>query len=230
MAAFTLASPDRLSRIALLAVELVDPVTLSLVHRGIGITAQGLEGKPIVNWSGCFVWLANDEKDDRWPTKFTVDPGTQPYEEEKDWPAPPKPNDLFDAPAKDRLVRITLRPTAAYLFTDGVTVVRGRLRETEDKKSNAVANAEVWIRWRNDAPAGPKWVDAPIRARTNRAGDFATFLRLPTKARPTVENGNLVVRIVVSRDGQIREKADKVPDGRIYDLPDALAWSVLTPV
>lgn len=220
-----LASPEIINRSALVAVELIDPVTLLLVHEGVTVTAQGLAGRPMVSWSGRFVWLAEG---DSWPATFTVDPGNQPYETEMQ-PAPPRPTEFLEAPARDRLARITLRPTAAYPFSDGVTAVRGHLRDTADPKSAAVAGAEVWIRWANDAPGGPPLVDAPVRARTNQSRDFAAFVRLPTKARPTVDNGNLAVRIAVSRDGQVREKADKLPDGRLHDLPDALAWSALTP-
>jgi hypothetical protein len=221
------ASPDRLNRVILVAVELVDPVTLSRAVPGVSVSAQGLAGRPIVNLSGRFVWLAEGEA---WPTTFTIDPGNQPYERENAYPAPPRPADLLNASSGERLARITLRPTAAYPFSDGVTAVRGSLRETPGPKSAAVADAEVWIRWADDAPTGPVWLDAPVRTRTNRAGDFAAFLRLPSKARPAVENGKLRLRIAVSRAGQIRQKAARVPDGRVYDLPDTLAWSALRAV
>lgn len=225
MSSIALVSPENIIRTALVAVELLDPVTLSLIHSGVRVTAQGLTGSPIISWSGRFVWLAED---DAWPVTFTVEPGGEPYESEIQ-PAPTRPPNLLVAPAESRLARITLRPTATYPFTDGVTSVRGQLRETEDPASAGISGADVWIRWANDAPAGPPWVDALVRAQTNQAGEFAAFLRLPPKARPTVENGNLVVRIAVSRAGQVREKEEQLPDGRSYDLPDALAWNKLTP-
>ena len=148
MAAITLVSPENIRRTALVAVELLDPVTLSLIHRGVTVTAQGLTGVPIISWSGRFVWLAEDGA---WPVTFTVDPGGEPYEREIQ-PAPSRPPSLLAAPAEARLARITLRPTATYPFTDGVTSVRGRLRETADPASAGISGADVWIRWANESP------------------------------------------------------------------------------
>ena len=76
MAANALTSPDRLSRSALVAVELIDPVTLALVRHGLVVIAEGLLKTPIVNWSGRFVWQAEG---DNWPTKFRIYPGREPY-------------------------------------------------------------------------------------------------------------------------------------------------------
>lgn len=225
MAAIVSDSLESFRRTVLVAVELVDPVTLTLVHRGISVTAQGLAGKPIISWSGRFVWLSEDSA---WPTTFTVNPSGESYESEVQ-PAPPRPANLITLSVDARLTRITLRPTATYPFADGVTSVRGMLRETADPTSAGISGALVWIRWANDAPGGPPWVDAAVRAKTNQAGEFAAFLRLPAKARPTVENEKLVVRIAVSRAGEVREKEERLPDGRSYDLPDALVWSHLTP-
>ena len=44
MAALNLASPDELNRVALVAVELFDPVSLSLVYQGISAATEGLAG------------------------------------------------------------------------------------------------------------------------------------------------------------------------------------------
>lgn len=222
MAENGLMSPDRFTRTALVAVELVDPVTLTVVYTGVQVSALGLSGGPVLSWSGRFVWLAEG---DAWPASFAVDPGGLPYESETR-PSPPRPADLQAAPAAERLARIVLRPSPAYPFEAGVTSVRGRLRETADPDAAPVAGAEVWIRWANDAPAGPPLVDAPVRALTNAAGEFAAFLRLPAGARPKVENGSLVVRLAVSRGGVTRETTEeRLPDGRGRDLSGALAWS-----
>jgi hypothetical protein len=48
------------SREAMLAVELLDAVTLERVTQGVEVTATGLTGKPIVNYGGLFVWLKED--------------------------------------------------------------------------------------------------------------------------------------------------------------------------
>jgi len=224
MAENILMSPDRFTRSALVAVELLDPVTLAVVYNGIQIQASGLSGGPVINRSGRFVWLAEGNA---WPASFAVDVGDLPYENETQ-PAPPRPLNLQTAPEDARLARIVLRPSPAYPFEFGVTSVRGRLRETADPAAAPIVGAEVWIRWANDAPAGPPFVDAPVRALTNAVGDFAAFLKLPAGARPTLENGNLVVRLAVSRAGVTREREDRLPDGRSHDLPGALAWSELT--
>jgi hypothetical protein len=243
MAVLTLISPDRLSRVALLAVELVDPVTLARVSQGITVIAEGLANLPIISLSSRFAWFAEG---DQWPTRFSIDPGRLPYErEEIVAPArPPKPDD--PKPEETRVFRIILRPTVAYPFTEGVTVVRGQLQETADKKSAMVKDAEIWIRWLSFSTDGTKeqWLDAPIRARTNQSGEFAALLRLPTNATPyekdgnRVKNSNLKARIAVARDGLVCEMADQLtiwkiyelPEGRLYDLPEALAYSALTPV
>jgi len=231
MAALNLASPDKLNRVALVAVELFDPVSLSLVWQGASVTAKGLAGRPIIGLSGRFAWLAERPgrpEDDRWPSAFVFDPGHLPYESEIR-PAPARPADLRNpGPGESRIVRITLRPTAAYPFTDGVTVVRGCLRETDDRTSAVIAGAEVWLRWSSEPAGVPK--DAAVKAKTNAAGDFAAFLRLPTDARPKKDKDKLEVRVMVSRGGQNREKAYSLPEGRLYDLPEALAWSALTTV
>ena len=240
MTALALVSPDKLNRRALVAVELIDPVTLSTVTKGISVTAEGLTGAPVMTWSGRFAWFAEG---DVWPSRFVIDPGSQPYEWEViGAPArPPYP----DQPKRGeiRLARITLRPTAAYPFIEGITVVRGRLRETEARDDAApIEGAEIWIRWLNAPPPGRTtlWVDAPIRARTNRAGEFAAILRLPVPASPEKEEGTgrLKTRIAVSWNGQIREWADSatkwkiygLPEGHLFDLPEALAWSAFTQV
>ena len=238
MTALTLLSPDRLNRVVLLAVELVDPVTLTLITQGIKVSAEGLTCAPIISLSSRFAWLAEG---DHWPTRFLIDPGRQPYEREVVM-APTRP----PMPGETRVTRITLRPTVAYPFTEGVTVVRGQLYETADRESTTVADAEVWIRWLNFPTDGAReqWIDAPIRARTNQSGEFVALLRLPTSATPyekdgsRVKNSNLKARIAVARDGLVCEMADRLtiwkiyelPEGRLYDLPEALAYSALTPV
>src|ERR1043165_4088706 len=73
------------TREAMLAVELLDAVTLARVQQGVEVTAKGLTGKPIVNHGGLFVWLKED------PTNFEkllVEPGSRPLAR-GEIPAPP---------------------------------------------------------------------------------------------------------------------------------------------
>lgn len=239
MTALALVSADQLDRQALVAVELLDPVTLLTVTKGISITAEGLSGLPVITWSGRFAWYTEGEA---WPARFFIEPGAQPYDRQiVDAPArPPQPGQ--PKPGEIRLVRVTLRPTAAYPFTEGITVVRGMLREGFAPDSAPVEGAEVWIRWLNAPPPGrtTQWVEASARARTNSTGEFAAILRLPVPAWPKRETSTepLMARIAVSRNGQAREQADDVtqwkiyrlPEGHLYDLPKALVWSELSPI
>ncbi len=239
MTAMTLISPDLYQRQALVAIELMDPVTLTTVSKGMMVKAVGLNGSPIKTWSGRFAWYAEG---DAWPTKFLIDPGGQPYELEMvDAPTrPPQPN--VPKLGEVRIVRVMLRPTTAYPFGEGVTVVRGKLCETEALDSNPVEGAEIWIRWLNAPPPGvtTEWVDAPIKARTNKVGEFVAILRLPVSASPEKEVGEdrLKTRIAISRNDQVREQFESVanwkiymlPEGRLFDLTDMLAWNKLIPV
>lgn len=236
-------SPDRLNRVAVIAVELLDPVTLSLVSKDIKVEAEGLTGTPVINLSGRFVWFSEGE---RWPTRFFINPGHLPFEKDIA-SAPEKPLTPGEPkPSEDRLVRITLRPTTAYPFTEGVIAVRGQLRWTKNKDSLPVTDADVWIRWLNFPITGnsEEWVNAPLRARTNQFGEFVALLRLPADATPfekdgnRVKNANLKIRIAVAHGSLICELADPItkwkiyelPEGLPYDLPEALAMSELIPV
>ncbi len=60
-----------------LAVELLDAVTLTRVSEGVKVVVDGLQGKPILNSSGYFVWLRENNPTIR---KITADPGVLPYE------------------------------------------------------------------------------------------------------------------------------------------------------
>ena len=67
---------ESLRRRALFAIRLLDAVTLSTVSQGLKVVAEGLNGKPIVNASGLFVWL---EEDVARLQKVSIDPGILVY-------------------------------------------------------------------------------------------------------------------------------------------------------
>lgn len=143
------------TRSVLLAVELLDAVTLEPVTRAVQVSAPPLAPSPFVNASGRFVWLLTGPLR---PTRVIVEPGTLPYDRE-DVAAPPLPAILL--PATERLLRIWLRPRRGYRYADGVTVVSGRLVEGTVPAPAPVPRADVWLEWRDDAGA---W--RALRART----------------------------------------------------------------
>ena len=216
---------ELLRRDVLLAVELVDPVTMTPVSKAVRLTAVGLDGAPLVNWGGRFVWLAEG---DGWPDGFEFDPGQAPYEADF-FVAPAPPADLPHLSAAERLLRFTLCPTVAYPFGDGLSVVRGRLHESAASNAAPIAGARVWLRW-TDAGTRPRPVDAPHIARTSGHGEFAAFLRLPPLARPLIKQDMLIAQILVEHDGATRQSDLELPDGRLLDLHAALTWSALNPV
>lgn len=216
---------DKIQTDVLLAVELQDPVTLSLVSGKVSLTAHGLVGLPRIGWSGRFVWLLEGEA---WPDSFAFDPRGLPFDAQT-IPALPKPANLVTASAAERLLRVVLRPSAAYPFGDGLTVVRASLRESDAADAAPVAAAQVRLLWKK----GSHWMDDGAFAVSNAAGDFAAWLRLPTNAKPALdEQGRLLLQLRVQRsiNGASEEKKLNLAaiDGRVNDLPTALAWSVMT--
>lgn len=236
--------PDVLDRRVLFAVELIDPITQMLMWQGITVRAAGLTSKPIISRSGRFVWLV--EKD-AWPGEITVDPGGNPYSPHTQ-PAPPRPPDILEAPPAQRLTRIVLRPTAAYGFETGATVVRGTLKERTDiPDATAVEGAIVQLAWQDVLTNG--WTPGPPQAGevwplTGSKGEFAALLQLnaPPPADPDLDRGLLKARVQVTRSGQTRATPDnypflpgaadagRVPEGRLLPRDVTLGWNELTPI
>jgi hypothetical protein len=197
---------DRLKRRVLFAVELIDPVSQSVVRDDVGITATGLIGAPVVSYSGRFVWR---EEGESWPERISVTVAG-PFLPQV-VPAPPRPTDLVNAGAGERLLRIALRPTPAYAFDAGITAVRGRVVEGLEETSPPVTGALVQLAWRDDEsnswrpepPVSMGGPDAsPAEAETDENGEFAVFLRLAPRPpeRPDVEAGLLRARLQITRD------------------------------
>jgi hypothetical protein len=213
-------------RHALFAVELLDAVTLQRVSAGIVVTADGLRGRPIVNYGGLFVWL--EEKLDSLQ-KVSVDPGVLPYERVERTKA-----QLNLPPAPQPLTTIELPPRVDYPFAVGVTGVRGALVEDHmTVPADPVPGAEITLRWLDDTSV---WHDAPTSSHTNDAGDFVSTLRLSAGDVPLVDGGGaLTLRLRVRRDAlNERQSGDlKVPQGRIADPATlnalSVAWDELQP-
>jgi hypothetical protein len=233
-----------LTRKVLVAVELFDPVAQSLVSHGVAIKARGIDGDPIVSWSGRFVWL---QQADAWPTSIAIDPVRLPFAAQE--VQTPRPPNFPAATAAERLVRIVLQPTPAYPF-DGVTSVRGRLAERPDAGSPPMSDVRVQLAW-FDLNAGA-WVPAAPGVAsdpsTTRAGDFAAFLRLMPRppAEPDVERGFLRARLQFTTPGPQPESratpddytflppdrapAGRIPEGRLLAADLRLGWSALQPI
>jgi hypothetical protein len=156
---------------------------------------------------------------------------------------------LIDATPAQRLVRIVLRPTPAYPFDTGATVVRGRLVEDTTVPSSLVPVPDALVQlawldaltnvWTPGTPqAGEVW------PRTGPTGEFAALLQLnaPPPADPDLDRGLLKARVQVTRSGQTRATplnfpflpsaadAGRVPEGRLLPSDVTLGWSQLTPI
>jgi hypothetical protein len=215
---------DAYSRRSLFGIELLDAVTMSRVSQGVKVTAQGLQGRPIVNGSGVFVWLDEDLAPLQ---RVLIDPGTLPYENIELEPA-----DLTLPPDPRPLTTVELPPRVDYPFASGVTGLRGTLIEERVVPPVPVRNAEIRLRWLDDDDV--TWRDAPTISHTNSTGDFVSILRFTPAEDPNLDNGFVTVRLRVRRDGAERSSGDfKLLQGRVTDPstldPLTFAWDELQP-
>jgi hypothetical protein len=217
---FTVKLENAYERQVLFAVELLDAVTLTRVSEGVKVIAEGLQGKPIINPSGCFVWLMENNATIQ---KISVVPGVRPYDERQ----------LDGSQVKFPLTTIELQPTVDYPFAPGLTGLRGTLIERNITPREPVAGAEVRLRWLDD---NGNWNDAPTASKTKEnSGDFVSILRLAPKEKPDIDaNGAVTVRLQVSRNGSTRSSNNlSLLQGRITDPtvlnPLTFAWDELQP-
>ena len=224
--------PDRK---VLLALEVFDPLSQTLVSKGLMVKATGL-GDPLPSWSGRFVWT---DRNSAWPTAITINPIGLPFENEIVQPPKPPAN----AKPQDRLVRVVLRPTAAADFSD-VTAIRGRLTESAAVGALPVVGAAAQLAW-FDAHTNA-WVPSPEQNGVSDSnGEFAAFLRL----RPAMEQeadllkGRLLkIRVQFTRGSARRatsdnygfltdpEAAGRVIEGQLLGRDLQLAWADLQPI
>lgn len=203
------------TRRMLFAVAVRDAVSLAPLSSGLRVTVTGLDGAPIVNADGMFVWL---EEANRQPQTVKVDPGVLPYEG-VEVPAPQLPA---------RLLRVELAPRRDYGFAAGTTGVRGTLIEQRIGPRVEVLGAEVWLQWLDDAST---WRDAPTHSHTNADGDFAAVLRfLPSHIPHPEPEGNVRVRLAARRTAGTRFSPGLLlPPGHVAsDLPP-FAWDEFQP-
>jgi hypothetical protein len=246
VASTRIASPDSLTRTASFAVEVIDPVSLTVVSRKLDVAAEGLRGRPIVNYSGRFVWL---DQGDRWPTTVVVTPEGLPFSTQVALP-PPRPANPNEIGMEARLLRVVLRPTPAYPFEAGVTSVRGRLRLRPGPAAPALGGVRVQLAWRDETsrrwlPAPPTATNAtsPVEQETDEHGDFAAFLRLRPRPseQPEFSEGALRVRLQFTRlspNVETRVTPDTfvflpgapvghLPEGQLLPRDLSIVWSRL---
>jgi hypothetical protein len=241
----TILSPDKLNRRVLFAVELFDPISQSLVSAGVALRAKGVTGDPIVNFSGRFVWLGQAGQ---WPQEISVIPIRLPFFPET--VLPPLPEDPQHPTIKERLVRVTLRPTPAYIFPAGITVIRGQLRERSDQPSPPVTDAHVQLAWCDKQHGACVWIPSPPASAqavaTDANGEFVVFLRLTSVGQqvPDSEKGLLHVRLQFTQSfttwvtpddfpflaDQIPDHLGRVYEGRLLDRDLRLGWADLIPM
>lgn len=197
-------------RRVLFAVELLDAVTLNRVSQGVDVKAHGLQGKPIVNTSGLFVWLNEDITQ---LERISIDPRTLPYEKVK----------LEANQLQLPLTYIELPPRVDYPFGAGITGLRGTLVE-ERGRPDAVSNAEVWLLWLDQDGS---WHEAPTRSHTTAiGGDFVAILRLAPTDEPLLANRKLTVRVRFKRgDNERSSDEQQLLQGQVTN-PSTLEKSI----
>jgi hypothetical protein len=199
----------------MLAVELLDSVTLERVSRGIKVTAVGLTATPVVNFGGLFVWLKEPTTNFQ---KLTVDPGSRPFEG-------------VEIPAvqvQRPLHTVELKPLANYPFTPGITAIRGSLYEKKVPSGTPPApipGATIRLEWLRED--GVTWAPSPTIAVTNAGGDFTSIMRLAPSDIPTLDaQGQMSIRLFAKRAAGAEKKQEfQLPQGRVADK--IYAWDEL---
>lgn len=179
------------------AVELIDPIALESVVSDLKVTLVGSESRPIVTGSGRFAWPLRDGA--ALPQQVSVRSLSRIYADTTyRIQQPPAPV------SRELLFRLMLKPLPGYPYTNGMTLVRGRLIETKPlagQQPRGVGNASVRIRWRNRVGNPPADVDSDgPAAACSASGHFASGLPLPRGALPRMlADDSLNARLVIER-------------------------------
>lgn len=194
------------ARRALFAIEVRDAVSLARLTNGISVRAVGLRGRPRVNYSGLFTWLAEDRA--RFE-KLVVEP----------WPRPFEPVEVAAAAIVDGQVNVVaLNPLPSYPFAGGTTAIRGELRETAPSSGNeaaGIAGATVRLAWLDD---NGSWIAAAQRFTTRERGQFAAFLPFDPADAPKLDpEGALTLRLYARRGATEYFREFPHPLGRVAD-------------
>lgn len=199
-------------REAMFAVELLDPVTLARVARGVTVTAVGLAGAPIVNFGELFVWLKEPLANFR---KLVIEPGTRPFER----------MEIAAAQVQRPLHTVELKPLANYPFAPGVTVIRGSLYEKDagpGTKPSPIPGAAIRLAWLHEDNV--TWLFSAATAVTNANGDFTAILRLAPDDVPAIDAARRIsIRLFARRAGGGEKHYEShLPHGRVADR--TYAW------
>ena len=201
------------TRRAMMAIEVLDAVSLERLSSGVTVTAVGLRGKPIVNHGGLFVWL---EEDLAAFDKLVIDPGELPH----------FATELPAAAIGPSPHTVRLYPRMSYPFTAGMSAVRGFLVESDPPNAppppwQPIAEAVIRLEWL-DAD-GVTWHSTAESYVTDAAGQFAAFVRLAPDDQPLVDaNGDLTLRFLAKRGATTKQLDLNCPQGRVAD--ETLAW------
>jgi hypothetical protein len=215
------------TRESMLAVELLDAVTLQRISRGVEVRAEGLAGSSIVNHGGLHVWLKQDITQF---TRLVVETRALPFERVE----------IPAAQVNRPLHRVELRPLPNYPFSPGITALRGSLYETRVPLGQVPqpVSATVRLEWLDDDNA--TWRAWHSSVPTNAAGDFTAFQRfargqyvLPTDPMPTDQVpkldalGQMTVRLFAKRAAgpEMRSDEFQFAQGRVSD--GTFAWDEL---
>ncbi len=226
---FAIRKPPELAytREAMLAVELLDAVTLERVTQGVDVTAKGIAGKPVVNFSGLYVWPRQDA------TNFAgliIEPRAAPFER----------IELAAAQVTQPIHSQQLYPLPSYPFAPGNTAIRGRLVESDSMPPEVarvpITGATMLFEWLDDD--GTTWHRWQSPRITAASGDFVAMVRFargqqhangspPKPDEPRRDaDGNLSVRLTATRpNGTQKQKTYPLPQGRVTDK--TFAWDAL---
>jgi hypothetical protein len=201
------------TRDAMFALELLDAVTLERVVGGVKVEAIGLDGAPILNHGGLYVWLRESMAGLQ---KIVVDPLARPFE----------PAEIPAAQVRLPLHTLELRPLANYPFAPGITAIRGSLYEARVPLGQIpvpLAGATIRLEWLDD---GNVFQPGTADALTSDAGDFVSILRFAPAEEPKVDLEKLSIRLFARRAGGIELSQDlKLLQGRVTD--ETFAWDEL---
>jgi hypothetical protein len=207
---------DGWTRKGVLAVEVLDAVTLQRISSGITVTAKGLRSAAIVNHGGLFTWRGTDLAGF---AGVVVDPGLRPF----------TGVDLAAADVVLPLHTVALQPRANYAFAPGTTAIRGTLLETVPPQGVAptpIINASIRLEWLDDG--GTTWHAPPQRFITDADGEFVAFIPFVSVDQPQLAaDGTLQLRLFAQRMGVLslpveRSIAFAHPQGRTVDA--IYAW------
>jgi hypothetical protein len=216
------------TREGMLAIELLDAVSLERISAGVDVRAEGLAGPPFVNYGGLYVWLKQDIS--RF-TRLVIEPRTLPFERVE----------IPAAEVNRPLHCVELQPLPNYPFSPGITALRGSLYETDVPLGQVPqpVSATVRLEWLDDD--NTTWHPWHSPVPTNAAGDFTAILRiargqyvLPTDPMPIDQapklnaQGHMTVRLFAKRAaGPEKQSSDfQLAPGRVSD--EIYAWDELS--